>query len=58
MVQGPLRKMELTHTHTHMHLHKDALVHQLLWLDLSCFMSAPGTLSLNISLVLSVFWIK
>lgn len=50
-----------SHTHAHStntHLHKDILVHQLMWLDPSCFMSAPGTLSLVISLVLSVFWIK
>lgn len=29
-----------------------------MWLDPSCFMSAPGTLSLFISLVLTVSWIK
>lgn len=29
-----------------------------MWLDPSCFMSAPGTLSLVISLVLSAVWIE
>lgn len=33
-------------------------VRQLMWVDLSCFMSAPGTLSVVISLVLSVIWIR
>lgn len=31
------------------HFHKDTLVHQLMWCDLSHFMSALGTLSLVIS---------
>lgn len=60
MDQDPWGKTQLTHTrqHKYTHLHKDTLVHQLTWLDLSCFMSAPGTLSLVISPVLPVFWIK
>ena len=60
MDQGPWRKMELTHTHSYslIHQHKDTLVHPLMCLDLRCFMSAPGTLSVVISLVLSVSWIK
>lgn len=62
--QGPRGKVELTHTHTNTHsnrnthFHKYTLVHGLMWLDPSRFMSAPGTLSLVISLVLTVFWIK
>lgn len=51
MVQGPLVS---SHTYTHTR----TLVHQLLWCDLSCFMSASGTLSLNITLLLCVSWIE
>lgn len=45
--QGPWGAMELTHMPVH--FHKDTLVHQWMWLVVSRFMSAPGTLSLVIS---------